>query len=286
MTNTYTEPVTKLLKLGRPAAGPWLDYSTLGITLEHIPELILLVEDHDLLRKMEQPADLPEDEDLPEWYAQVHAWRALAQLKTEEAIPVILGILHQFDDGDNDWIDGDAGELFALIGPAAIRPLTEYLADDTHGLYARTTAVMSLKSIGTTNPETRGECIQSLVAVLENYEENDEKLNGFLVSYLVELKAVETIALIEKAFAANRVAEFIVGDFEDVQVELGLLEARITPRSKVSFLNAPPRAEEPLAGEMAEPGFAPERKAQKDQAKEKNKRKQEKKSRKKNRKKK
>jgi HEAT repeat protein len=289
MTSTYTEPVTKLLKLGRPAAGPWLDYSTLGITREHIPELILLVEDNDLLRKMERPDDLPEDEDLPEWYAQIHAWRALAQLKTEEAIPVILGILYQFDDEENDWIDGDAGEIFALIGPAAIRPLTEYLADDTRGLYSRATAATSLQSIGTTYPETRDECIQSLVSVLESYEENEEELNSFLVNNLVELNAVEAIELIEKAFEENCVDEFIMGDLEDVQIELGLLEARTKPRgNRISFMDRLSHTEEPLV-EMGDPMLlGPERKPQKDKTKEreKNKRKQEKKSRKKNRKKK
>jgi len=274
MTNTYTEPVSKLLKLGRPAGENWLDYSTLDLTREHIPELIRLVEAHDL-RILEPPDDLPDEEDLPEWFAQIHAWRALGQLKAEEAIPAILGILHQIDDEDDDWIGEDAEEVFALIGPVAIRPLVEYLVDDTNGLYARAAAATSLRSIGTAHVETRDECVRGLVSVLENYEENDEGLNGFLVYDLVKLNAVDHIGLIEKAFESGSVDELMMGEFEDVQIELGLMDVRTKPRPRRSFLDKLTREDEV---------FAPEGKAQKAERKEKNKRRQEKKSRKKNRK--
>ena len=274
VTNTYTEPVSKLIELGRPEGEDWLDYSTLGITREDIPELIKLVEDHDL-RMLEPPAGLPKDAELPEWFAQIHAWRALGQLKVEEAIPVLLGILHLIDDESDDWIGEDAEGVFALMGPVAIRPLADYLADDTNGVYARVAAATSLRGIGETHPETRDQCVSGIASVLEKYEENDEGLNGFLIYELVKLKAVEHTGLIERAFASDHVDKFIMGDFEDIQVELGLIDERTTPRPRMSLLDRLPH-EEGL--------FMPERKVQKAGKKEKNKRKQEKKSRKKNRK--
>ena len=271
MTNTYAEPVSKLLKLGRPAE-PWQDYLALGITPSDIPELVRLAEDHGL-RVMEPPANFPEDKDLPEWYAQIHAWRALGQLRAEEAIPAILGLLHQVDDEDDDWIGEDADEVFALIGPAAIGPLAEYLKDDKNGLYARVDAAKSLHAIAKAHPETREECVQILASVLESYEENDEGLNGFIIYDLVRLRAVEQIDLIEKAFESESVDEMIMGDFEDVQVELGLIEKRITKR--VPFFERLSARDEI---------FESDSKASQAKRKEKNKRKQEKKSRKKNRK--
>jgi len=273
MENKYTEPVSNLLKLGRPEE-PWRDYLALGITPDDIPELIRLVEDHEM-RIMEPPVDLPDDEDLPEWYAQIHAWRALGQLKAEEAIPAILGILHQVDDEDDDWIGEDANEVFALIGPVAIDPIAEYLRDDTNGLYARVEAAKSLHAIGKTYPETREECASILASVLEKYKENDEGLNGFIIYDLVRLRAVEHIALIEKAFKTGNVDEMIMGDFEDVQVELGLLEKRITQPARLPFFEGFKRKDEL---------FESETKGNRDKKKERNKRKQEKKSRKKNRK--
>src|SRR5690349_15234438 len=142
MTGTYTEPVSRLIKLGRPEGEEWLDYSTVGITRDDTPDLIRLVEDHDL-RVMQPQETLPEDVELPEWFAQIHAWRALGQLKVEEAIPAILGILNQVDDEDDDWIGEDASEVFALIGPAAISPIAQYLKDDANPMFARVSAADS-----------------------------------------------------------------------------------------------------------------------------------------------
>jgi uncharacterized protein DUF1186 len=274
MIYTYTEPVSKLIKLGRPEGETWLNYSELGITRAQIPDLIRLVEDHDL-RVMQPPENLPDDVELLEWFAQIHAWRALAQLKAEEAIPAILGILHQVDDEDDDWIGEDASEIFALIGLAAIHPIADYLKDGTEGLYARVAAANSLRTIAKAYPETRNECAEILASVLENYRENDEGLNGFIIYDLVELKAVEYIDLIEKAFRSESVDEMIMGDFEDVQVTLGLIEERITKR-------APSRLHQMLFGQNEAIEFG--KKTSFAKRKEKNKRKQEKKSRKKNRK--
>jgi hypothetical protein len=273
MTNSYTEPVSKLLKLGRPDE-PWQDYLALGITSGDIPELMRLLEDHEL-RVMEPPDDLPDDADLPEWYAQIHAWRALGKLKAVEAVPAILGVLHQVDDEDDDWIGEDADEVFALIGPAAIGPVAEYLQDETNSMYARVSAAESLRAIGETYPETRDECAGLLASVLENYKENDEGLNGFIIFDLVRLKAVEYIDLIEEAFKAESVDEMIMGDFEDVQVELGLLEKRNTEPARLPFFDKFLQQDDM---------FEPESKTKLDKKKEKTKRKQEKKSRKKNRK--
>jgi len=274
MTYTYTEPVSRLIKLGRPEGETWLDYSTLDITPDQIPELIRLVEDHKL-RVMEAPEDLPQDMELPEWFAQIHAWRALGQLQAEEAIPAILGILHQVDDEDDDWIGEDASEVFALLGPAAIQPIAEYLRDNANGLYARVAAADSLHAIGKAYPEARDESARILASVLENFKENDEGLNGFIIYDLVELKAVEYLDLIERAYKSESVDEMIMGDFEDVQIRLGLIEKRMTTRSPSPFFRS-----------LSEPEkmFESEKKPSSAKKKEKNKRKQEKKSRKKNRK--
>jgi hypothetical protein len=272
MTYSYTEPVLKLVKLGRPEGETWLGYSTtFGLTREDIPNLIRLVKDHDL-RVMQPPEDLPDAVELPEWFAQIHAWRALGQLKAEEAIPAVLGLLHQVDDEDDDWIGEDASDVFALIGPAAIHPVAEYLKDDANGLYARVAAASSLSAIGKAYPETRAECAGSLASVLENYKENDEGLNGFIIYDLVQLNAIEHLDLIERAFKSESVDEMIMGDFEDVQVELGLIEERITKR-------APSRLHQMLLGQNEAIGSEKQTSLA-----QKKKRKQEKKSRKKNRK--
>lgn len=273
MTDIYTESVSNLLRLGRPES-PWQDYAALGIRREDVPQLIRLVQD-DTLRYLPLPAGMPEDAELPEWYAQIHAWRALAQLRAEEAIPAILGILPQIDYEDDDWLSSDAHLVFGTIGIPAIEPLAKYLADEENPLYARSTTASALAEIGKAHPESRERCIRAIADVLEKYESNDEGLNGFLIGDLVDLKAVEQMDLIRRAFEAGAVDEFIQGDVEDVQIQLGLLEKRITPER--------PWRIDRLAPEIDD--FAPSvSRAHKAEKKEKNKRKQEKKSRKKNRK--
>ena len=272
--HTYTEPVSKLLMLGRPKGQEWPDYLQIGFTHEHIPELIRLLEDKEL-RWMERPADLPEDGDLPEWYGQIHAWRTLAQLKAEDAIPALLNTLQDIDDYQDDWYGEDSFIVFPMIGLATIRPLAEYLADTQHGTWARVAASSSLEKMAEAHPETKEECITAIVSALQSYKDNDESLNGSLISDLMEMNAArEHLDLIEEAFKADRVDTFIDGDFEDIQVRLGLIEKRAKPRPRPIWFDEPNR----VLTEKNAPNVKTLSK------KEKNKRKQEKKSRKKNRK--
>ena len=230
-SQTYFEPVSQLLHLGLPEVHQWPDYLAMGLTSADIPELIRLVQDEDL-RWMEAPEGV---EDLPEWYAQIHAWRTLAQLKAEGAIPALLGILHQVDDYDDDWTSEELEDVFAMIGPAGIPSLADYLANTENKPYARGAAAGALTGIAKGYPETRNECVAAQAKALELFEQNDESINAFIICELVDLKAVEHIELMEKAFKAEKVEEIVCGDFEDIQIELGLLAERITPPQYGSF---------------------------------------------------
>ena len=117
-----------------------------------------------------------------------------------------------------------------MIGPAAIPGLAAYLADPAHSLFARIAAAHSLEQIGRRHASAHGACVAALTGQLERFAENDPTLNGFLVSYLLDRRAVESTPAIERAFAADRVDISVAGDWEDVQVELRLKPARETPR--------------------------------------------------------
>jgi HEAT repeat protein len=272
----YSEPVRQLLRLGESSESEWPDYLEMGLSEENIPELIRLVKDVDLRWVVVEP----DEEDPPEWFAQIHAWRALGQLKAKEAIPALLGILHQVDDDDDDWAGEELIDVFAVIGPAAIQPLAAYLADQANKTYARATAADSLREIAGLFPESRDECVTGLASALEGYQQNDETINGFIIYAMVRLKDLEHLGLIEQAYQADKVDEFIMGDFEDVQVDLGILAERKTPPR--SFLPSMDNFADSRYKSL-ESGQPSTRKSSK---KEKAKRRQEKLSRKKNRKKK
>ena len=68
-------------------------------------------------------------------------------------------------------------------------------------------------------------CIAFLMEQLELFEENEYDVNTFLIEALVELQAMEAAPLIERAFAADRVEEFVIGNWDDIQVRLGMKSA-------------------------------------------------------------
>jgi hypothetical protein len=222
-TADYAPPLDKLLTLGdaHDSMAHWPDYLALGLGPEHIPDLICLALDEEL--------HVADSESLEVW-APIHAWRALGQLRAEAAVEPLTGLLHQIDDDDDDWVGEELPEVYGMIGPAAIPALEAYLADSSHGLWARVAASASLSEIGRRHPASRAECVAALTRQLERYEENDKTINADVIAALIELKSVETAPLMERAFAARRVDNSVSGDWEDVQIELGLRQMRATPK--------------------------------------------------------
>jgi hypothetical protein len=226
MTTTPAQrafPLDKLLTLGdaRPTMSRWPDYRQYGLAPEHIPDLIRMATDEELNLA---------DSDSPEVWAPMHAWRALGQFRAESAAGPLLSLLHWIDDNDDDMTNEEVPGVLGMIGPAAIPAVAEYLADASHGLWARVAAASSLKEIGQRHPDSRDECVAVLTRQLEHFEEQDRSLNAFLVGPLRDLDAVESAPVMERAFAANRVEIGVQGDWEDVQIDMRLRQERETPK--------------------------------------------------------
>jgi len=233
-TNTYPPPIDKLLTYGDARnVHDWPDYQQLGFGPEHVPDLIRVATDKDLLWA---------DSDSLEVWAPIHAWRTLGQLRAEAAIEPLLTLFDEL--GAEEWILEEMPEVYGLIGPAAIPALTAYLADTSHLLFSRVAASGCLQHIGAQHPEARAECIAAITRQLEQFDENDPTLNGDLIASLLDLKAVESAPVIERAFAAKRVNLSVAGDWEEVQAEFGLKAMRQTLRPDY-FFESMPRASAP-----------------------------------------
>jgi HEAT repeat protein len=223
VSTPYLPPLDQLLVLGRPEIDrrePWPDYLAMGFTAEHVPELVRMAIDEDL-------AEGAEDDD-PRWYGGVHAWRALGQLRAEAAVEPLVGLL----DGDDDWAFEELPDVLGMIGPAAFEPLRAALAKwSLASSFEAGTAARGLVEIAKRFPETRDAAVAALARQLRWWARQDLDLNTMLVHDLVELNAVEAAPAIEEAFAADAVnTGWGEEDWEDVQVALGLLPERITPR--------------------------------------------------------
>ena len=274
----YSEPLTQLLTQGECSWGgveSWIDYPALGITSSDIPSLITMATDDELYER---------DSDAVEGWAPVHAWRALGQLRAEAAVVPLLQQSLEFDvlEGWRDWMTSELPSVFGMIGTLAIPALAEFTADRTKSGWQRSIALEGLETIAKTQPEAAPQCIAILRQELAHFEENDPEMNAFVIGGLIDLRVMEAVPLIEQAFAAGRVDELFNGDWDEVQVSLGLKSRDEVPRRRYEL----PRS-------LLEPDFVPSPSAkfepsndQKQKAKNKAKRKQQAEARRKNRKKK
>jgi hypothetical protein len=231
----YSPPVKKLIALGEKKArwiGPWFDYQELGITDEHIPELIQIIQEINLFWPLG-------DTESDEVSAPIHAWRALGQLQAQEAIPALVELVIQNEELESDWIMEEIPKVMGMIGPVSIPVLQEYLQNTEKEIWASVSMSHCLADIGKGNPESRSDCVNALQAGLEHYAINDETINGFLISYLADLKAAEAVSLVERAYRAGRVDLSIMGDFEEYQIAVGILKERTTPPPRYGFFYNP-----------------------------------------------
>jgi hypothetical protein len=214
-------PVARLLELGEPACAryyAWPDYRAYGLGQEHIPALISIAVDHDLLSL--------EDEHDPRAWAPVHAWRALGQLEAHEAIWPLIQLFHQIK--DNDWMIEELPDVFALIGPVAFPTLSGYLRDTSYPPYSRMVAATSLMQMALNHPAQRQAAVDALAEQLADFEQNSPGINGVLIANLLELNAAERTELIQQVFAEGKVDRFIAGDWRDAKKRLRARTAQPT----------------------------------------------------------
>ena len=215
----YAEPVKTLLTYGScQEMSGWPNYLEIGFTHEHIPELIRMVTDRELLWA---------DQDSIEVWAPVHAWRTLGQLGAEEAIKPLIALFSELS--EDDWASDELPEVMALFGAKAIQPLKEYLSDSSNNELARATAANCLEKIGNANSFLKNDCISILTDHLEQSTFDVPTLNGLVIAHLIELEAVDSIGAIRKAFNNDNVDLTVAGDIEDVEILLGLRTERETP---------------------------------------------------------
>ena len=80
--------------------------------------------------------------------------------------------------------------------------------------------------------EDRALAISTAVAFFDDDSFNRED-RGFALISLIDLEAVEEIAVIRKQFEDNRVDVSLVGDLEEVEIALGLRQERETPKKNL-----------------------------------------------------
>ena len=268
MSLDYSPPVAALLMDAEP------DYQAIGLTEQHIPELIELATDREILMDWDRQA------------ACVAAWKALAYLHAEDAVTPLIGIFPLIDDGMH-IIMNELPAAFGGIGAAAVDPLYAYMTETTNTETARIVAVMGLIAVAEANPDQQVTVADLFNTTFADYATYSNEFNGYLVMGLVKTGATDAAKTIEQAFEAKQVDPFIIGDWDKVQVEMGLTTYEELRKKDRPDGSRPPSLREVIA-EGLEEATADKRNATKrkvDKSRKKSKRKQAAKSRKKNRKK-
>jgi hypothetical protein len=201
-----------------------VDYiAQLAVTASDIPELVTVA------MEWAEPIDWPDEKNYVAGYAPIHAWRCLAQLRAEEATSPLLNLMDQLDEAGDDWYLSEFPHVFAWIGPATLEPLRDFLANDEHEVFARVASAHALKELAERHPEMRDDVLKGLCDTLSQFQDTNETVNAFIISYLLDMQAVEAAELIERVHAANRVDISVNGNWNTVRRELGVEGLGLVP---------------------------------------------------------
>lgn len=236
----YPAPVAALGALddasGNYRAEGWPDLVTqFGLTAEHVPDLIRMA--HDLEGFWNILAE--EDHDVPlTGYAPINAVHALGQLGVPDAIDSLIHLIHrnEAEEWDSDYFFDHIPSAIGLFGKPALLPVADYLADQGNPVEARAFLAASLQHMAEADPESRDGATIIATTQLAQHAIQDPWVNASLIDVLVELKAVKAASIMEAAFESGNVDLSLMGDWEDIQIRLGLLEERLTPVPQLEWV--------------------------------------------------
>jgi len=196
----------------------WSDYKQYGFDEEDVEDLLELVTDLSLHGAPTESKEV---------WVPLHAWRALAQLRDSRAIEPLIGMLDTLC--EDDWALEELPVVLGMIGQKAIGPLSTFLGDSSHPLFARAMAVSGLEEIAKRDASTRNDVVKVITDYLDAPDTDASGLNGSAVNSLLSLEARESIDTLRRLYESGNVDLFACGDIEDVEMELGLRSARSTP---------------------------------------------------------
>ena len=222
---SYSFPVAQLLTHGAATGDrpeEWFDYvGHYKLGKDDVPMLLRLAGEGGSNNAQFEPDPVP-----------LHACRALGQLGVGSAARALVKRLGDCSDALGESV------LFALsmVGLPGLKALEGFFDSPDIDMWVQIRVAEGVAVFADRNPAHRTRCVTFLMQALSRSAQWQATVNGFLVYYLVELKATEASSVIEQAFLRNQVDEDVLGWWPDVQIQLGL--AKVTDFSPELLLYA------------------------------------------------
>jgi tetratricopeptide (TPR) repeat protein len=204
----YPPPMRGLLTLGKPKDG--MQYAELAEQLkDYVPDLIRMALDPDLNERPQHDRAL---------WAPLHALGVLTELAPEEAVDPLLEML----DWDDDWVGDQLIEFYAAVGSSALPQLQAVARDAQRDDLPRDRAITSLGKMAEKQPDLREEVVRFLTAMLDQPPADtaeEEIVAAWVIIQLLEMKALEALPAVHRAFDEDRVNTAIVAE-QDIDLLL------------------------------------------------------------------
>jgi yecA family protein len=123
----------------------------------------------------------------------------------------------------DDWVDAEVPVALGKMGPDAFDLLRALAVDTMKPVKLQTFAAEALADVSERHAAVREAGVATLMGLLRGFEHQELGFNTIVASCLVSLEVREAAPFIEAAFASAQVDPGFLGDWEDVQEELGLI---------------------------------------------------------------
>lgn len=244
LRSQYSQKISPLFDLGREGivrTNQQLNYAQkFGFTDQDIPELLRLAQDKEIYDF--DYDDISEDEDLT-FFAVIHAWYALSELKAPEAKDVFVKILVEtgIEDGVDDWILGGFVHLIKPYRNDMIDFFVEQIKRTELSSWVKVAYLDVLEEM-----LKLGEIPESVLHglfedIFSSLDQQHEILVSSVVSICKEFVFKQYYESICQCFEMELVDPLFNGDLEDIEIAFGMRETRTHPRRNYlsdSLLNA------------------------------------------------
>lgn len=242
--------INSLYELGDPdnidKNGQWPDYLQYGFTDADVPALVELVIDPEFNEMLSDNNAV---------WVPLHAWRTLGQLKSTEAIQPLVDMFDSWEKNEDQWALFEIPLVMGMIGSPAIEPLAKYSKEKHHSEFALAAALEALKEIAVTKPHYRTDVLEVYRQYMSKPYVSMSALNGLLMCFLSDLNAKELIDEIRFMYEQDCIDISVIGDLEDMEIELGFRTNRITPELDYgALLGFRDEVEEPIVREKVKVG--------------------------------